>query len=258
MAIGSGSLPPGIVLGTTGISGTPTTSGGFGFTLQVTDAKGHRLYRPYSLAVVGPRPTGTPLEVATWNLAWFGDTTPGYGPDDDATQQRNVARVFGEVQADLWGVEEVVSESAFDALVAGLPGYAGLLVTDPSVTGGTANYTAAEQKVALVYRTDRISVQSAQTVFASDYSCRNAFAGRPPMEVRLTVTLDGKQTPLRVLVLHAKANTGTTQRARRGVRPARGRLELPEGAARPDPERSRSSSSATTTTTSTSRPSPRA
>jgi len=58
--------------------------------------------------------------------------------------------------------EEVVSSAAFGSLVAGLPGHAGLLSSDARVTSGSTCYTAAEQKVALLWKSSVASLVSAR------------------------------------------------------------------------------------------------
>lgn len=154
--------------------------------------------------------SATTLDIGAWNLEWFGD--PGNGPANESTQQQNVRNLIAGVDCDLWGLEEVVSESAFNTLVSGLPGYAGLLVSDPSVTQGSAYYGPTEQKVALLYKTGLATVQDAQVILtAHDYD----FAGRPPMEVKLGITLNGSSSTLYVICLHAKAGSDTTSYGRR-------------------------------------------
>lgn len=140
------------------------------------------------------------LDIATWNVEWFGDS--GYGPTDENLQQQNVRSVIAGADCDLWALEEVVSASAFSGLVAGLPGYAGLLSSDSLVVDGPAYYGATEQKVALLYKTSLARVLSAQLILTDhDYD----FAGRPPMEVKLEITLNGSTGTLYVICLHAKA-----------------------------------------------------
>jgi endonuclease/exonuclease/phosphatase family metal-dependent hydrolase len=159
---------------------------------------------------IPPQGSATTLDIAEWNLEWFGETS--YGPANESLQQQNVREVIAGVDCDIWGLEEVVSGAAFGSLVTGLPGYAGLLASDASVTNGSAYYGATEQKVALLYKTSLAAVQSAQIILtANDYD----FAGRPPMEVKLSVTFNGASNTVYVICLHAKAMNDTASWQRR-------------------------------------------
>ncbi len=139
------------------------------------------------------------VDIGSWNVEWFGDTTNG--PTDEAKQQANVAQVLAQLDLDLVGLVEVVSEEAFKALMAKLPDHEGLIVTDPRVTGGKSYYSANEQKVALVYR-KRFTVDSARVVLTESAW---QFGGRPPMEVKLSFAEGGKPRTLVVMVAHFKA-----------------------------------------------------
>ena len=140
------------------------------------------------------------LDVGSWNIEWFGD--PNEGPSDEQRQADNAREILLGSAMDIWGVAEVVDASAFHALVESMPGYQVLLADDALVVGGAANYSAGEQKVGLVYREDIVTVRSAKIALGDqDY----AFAGRPPLEAHLDVTIAGQTRPLVVLVLHAKA-----------------------------------------------------
>lgn len=139
------------------------------------------------------------VDVGSWNVEWFG--APDDGPLDEVIQQRNVKSVLQQTNLDLVGLVEVVSEDAFKALLAGLPAYDGLLVTDPRVSNGAAFYSAREQKVALLFK-KRFTVDSARLVVTEQ---SYAFAGRPPMEVHLSFTEGGAPRTLVVLVAHFKA-----------------------------------------------------
>jgi len=153
-------------------------------------------------------PFGQPgtLDVATWNLEWFGSTHEG--PSDEGRQLAGVRALIAGLEVDLWAVEEVVSASQFDDLLAGLP-YDGLLASDPSVEGNWY-YTSGEQKVAIIYRPDQLEVIAARTVLR-DQSW--AFAGRPPLEVALRDVASGDTFYL--VVLHAKAMAGLADWQRR-------------------------------------------
>lgn len=163
--------------------------------------------RSAEVAVTG-QGTAATLDVANWNLEWFGDT--GNAPTNDALQQANVRDAILGTDFDVWGLVEVVS--AFSTLKAALPGYDGVLSNDPVVTSGSAYYTASEQKVALLWKTSVASLVSARLILtANDYD----FGGRPPMEVTLRVTLNGTTEDRVFIVLHAKAMSDTTSWQRR-------------------------------------------
>ena len=87
--------------------------------------------------------SATTLDIASWNLEWFGST--GNGPTDEALQLSNVRDVIAGTDFDLWGLEEVVSNTQFGTLVSELPGYAGFVANDPMVVNGSAFYSSSER-----------------------------------------------------------------------------------------------------------------
>lgn len=151
----------------------------------------------------------TQLDVGNWNVEWFG--APDFGPTDEALQQQNVRDVMAGADMDVWGLAEVVSTSAFNTLVAGMPGYTGVVANDPVVTNGAqyySDFSNTEQKVALVWRSSMATLVSAKVILTGQNS---NFAGRPPVEFTLRGTFDGVTRDLVFIVLHAKA--GSTQDA---------------------------------------------
>lgn len=168
---------------------------------------------PARLVTVPAQGTATSLDLGTWNVEWFGDAANG--PTNETLQQSNVRDVIAGADADIWALEEVVTKAAFDSLVARLPGYAGVLANDPSVLNGPqyySDFSNTEQKVGLVYKTSVATVQGARIILTgSDYD----FAGRPPMEVTLRVTLNGTTQDLVVIVLHMKAGANQASWQRR-------------------------------------------
>ena len=145
------------------------------------------------------------FDVATWNMEWFGSWQEG--PSDEARQLANARTLMAALEIDLWAVEEVVSASQFDDLLAGLP-YDGLLSGDPSVDG-SEYYSAGEQKVGIVFRPEQLEVVAARTILREQSW---AFAGRPPLEVELRHR--GGAT-FYLVVLHAKAMAGLADWERR-------------------------------------------
>jgi endonuclease/exonuclease/phosphatase family metal-dependent hydrolase len=166
--------------------------------------------RPIDIPARGAANT---LDLGTWNLDWFGDT--GNGPTDEEGQRRNIRDVIRGSGLDLWSLQEVVDDGAFRALVAELPGYAGLLADEPAVGGGATWYQDfgdREQKVALLYRTEVIEIKSARVILTAD---NFAFAGRPPVEIEIRATVDGRTIDGVVILLHAKASPDDASWARR-------------------------------------------
>lgn len=162
-------------------------------------------------AVAGP-PEGTAstLDVASWNIEWFGDTANG--PSNETLQLQNARDVISGADMDIWGVAEIVSTTQFNSLKSQLPGYSGFLANDAAVTGGSGSYSATEQKVGILYKSSVATLQSAKVILtASDYD----FAGRPPLEVKLSVTLGGVTDNVVVIVLHAKATSDAPSWQRR-------------------------------------------
>jgi endonuclease/exonuclease/phosphatase family metal-dependent hydrolase len=156
------------------------------------------------------RGTATTLDFGNWNLEWFGSTSNG--PTNESLQLSNARDVIQGADLDIWGLEEVVSTTSFSNLKSQLPGYAGLLASDATVTSGSTYYSSSEQKVGILYKTSVASVLSARVILTSYDS---DFAGRPPLEVKMRVNLNGRTGDIVVIVLHAKAFNDTTSWQRR-------------------------------------------
>ena len=179
--------------------GDATSSGTPPICLPAPSAAG--VATPASV-VVPAEGTPTTFDVVTWNVEWFGDVRPTFGPDDEAGQLANVRDVIAGVDADLWAVQEIVGLAQWSALVGSLPGYTGLLAGDASVVDGPQYYVAGEQQVGILYRTSVFTVTGARIILRE----RNyEFGGRPPLEVTGRVTLNGATQDLVVIVQHAKA-----------------------------------------------------
>lgn len=149
---------------------------------------------------VPPRGQANTLDVGSWNIEWLGET--GQGPTDEALQVQNARDVLSGTDLDIWGVAEVVSKASFDEVKRGMAGFDGFLANDTRVTDGAAYYDETEQKVGLLFRSSVATFKSAAVVLTAQAA---AFAGRPPLEARLSVSLGGVTRELTVLVLHMKA-----------------------------------------------------
>jgi endonuclease/exonuclease/phosphatase family metal-dependent hydrolase len=140
-------------------------------------------------AQVAPLGSAERLDVATWNIEWFGSTSNG--PTDLERQFNNVRAIIEGAEVDLWGVQEIASPALFQTLLDSLgDGYSGAL----------ASYTQT-QKIGFIYRNevvDRVSVGHILESFNYE------FAGRPPLEMRTTVTLPDTSLSVTFITVHLK------------------------------------------------------
>lgn len=139
------------------------------------------------------------LDVASWNLDWFGDRD--HGPRDESRQLDRVSSVIASTDADVWGLVEVVAPEHWSALASQLEGYAGVLASDAQVTDGERYYDAGEQKVGLMYKTSVASLKDARLILTEDAA---DFAGRPPLQVTLQIHLGTATRDAVFVVIHAK------------------------------------------------------
>ena len=139
---------------------------------------------------------GTPqtLEVATWNIEWFG--SPSNGPSDDPRQFDNVVRIIRDSDIDLWAVQEIASGAAFSALLSELgEEYAGALAPTSTSRGLGLGYVYKPTMLSNVYTREILT----------DANSLTQFAGRPPFVLEADlVTLQGV---LRIIFInvHMKA-----------------------------------------------------
>jgi endonuclease/exonuclease/phosphatase family metal-dependent hydrolase len=153
-----------------------------------------------ALAVVPAKGTAATLDVAGWNIEWFGSTTNG--PTNEALQLSNAKDIIAGTDFDVWGVAEITDQAAWNNLESQLTGYTGFLAGESTVTSGSTYYGATEQKVGILYKSSVATLVGAKIILTA-YD--TDFAGRPPLEVKLNVTLNGTTEQVVVIVLHAKA-----------------------------------------------------
>src|SRR5215813_2796184 len=166
-----------------------------------------------STQVVPGKGTDTTLDIASWNIEWFGD--PSNGPTNEALQLQNARAVIAGADMDIWGVAEIVSLAQWNSPKAQLPGYDGFIAKEPNVVNGAAFYSdfnGAEQNVGILYKTSIATVTDARVILTAN---NNDFAGRPPLQVTLRVSLNGATEDIVVIVLHAKCCSDSDSWTRR-------------------------------------------
>jgi len=160
--------------------------------------------------VIPAKGSATTLDVASWNLEWFGDASNG--PSNDALQLSNARDVIAGADMDIWGVEEIVSGSQWSSLKSQLSGYTGLLASDAAVVSGSTYYASTEQKVGILFKSSVASLLDARIILTANDS---DFAGRPPLQVKLRITLNGTTEDVVVIVQHPKCCSDATSYSRR-------------------------------------------
>lgn len=131
------------------------------------------------------------LDVACWNVEWFGNTSNG--PTNEALQFDNVKQVLVNTDFDVWGLCEVSEFSTYMNLQSQLPKYESIL----------ASYSQT-QKTALFYKKDMFDLISFQHVLSESVYNYN-LAGRPPLEVILKTKNRPVIDTICFLVVHLKA-----------------------------------------------------
>ncbi|MEZ4700781.1 MAG: T9SS type A sorting domain-containing protein [Rhodothermales bacterium] len=145
---------------------------------------------------------GTPesLDVAAWNIEWFGD--PNNGPSNDAQQIDNVGAIIAGAGIDLWAVEEIADADDFDALLAALgPDFDGRLATN-----------SGSQRIGFVYDTRVVRPLQVRHILEE---FDNAFAGRPPLQLEAEIMLPDTTVTMTFIVVHMKAFSDTDSYDRR-------------------------------------------
>ncbi|MDQ3550753.1 MAG: choice-of-anchor J domain-containing protein, partial [Bacteroidota bacterium] len=158
------------------------------------------------------------LEVVNWNIEWFGSTLNG--PRNEELQEQNVVKIMKEVNADVYGLMEIVDEAKLARVVNQLEGYAYTISDFGSHVNpfsGTNSTLEEAQKLAFVYKTSVVSVNEVRPMLSFDLNTQadakdnpNFYSwssGRYPYLMDADVTLGGITKNIKFVLVHAKANT---------------------------------------------------
>lgn len=135
------------------------------------------------------------LDVAQWNIEWFGDATNG--PSNQTTQLNNAVQLIKGMNVDVMSLCEISDSIYWGKLQAALPDYTGVIST-----------WSQTQKTALIFKNDQFKFLYAKNIlsqYESDFA-----SGRTPLEVALERNINGKLDSIYFWVIHLKANIGTT------------------------------------------------
>jgi len=151
------------------------------------------------------------LDVVSWNIEWFGASSNG--PSDDNLQEANAKKILRWLDADLYGLVEIVDTMRFRRLVDSLGNNEYGFFIAPycsSNTTGTGNGWLNGQKLAFIYRKSvfsNITTRGIMRNSANGYI--NWASGRFPYLFSATATINGTSRAVNFILLHGKA--GSTQ-----------------------------------------------
>lgn len=157
------------------------------------------------------------LDVACWNIEWFG--APSNGPTNDDLQELNVSKIIKWLDADLYGFVEVVDTMRFRRLVDDLGRDKFDFVISPfcsNATTNTGNAWLSGQKLAFIYRKSVFSnVTSKGLLRNSSTAYTNWASGRFPFMLSAKVTIKGISKDMNFIVIHGKAGDTESDHNRR-------------------------------------------
>ena len=136
-------------------------------------------------------PKDQTFDVVTWNIEWFGSS--GNGPSDLDLQLQNVKTVVETIDADLYALQEISSQTRFLALVDSLEEYSGFW----------AGYSNQTQNTAYLYKTSIINSIDSGLLEAGQQEFDWAF--RLPLFFEFDATVQGETRRIYAYNVHAKA-----------------------------------------------------
>jgi hypothetical protein len=163
--------------------------------------------------------SNTTLDVVSWNIEWFGAT--GNGPSNKNLQEQNVVKVLRYLNADIYGICEVVDTMRFRRVVDSLGSDKYAYQIADFGTNATTPYSSAwlsDQKTAFIYDKNifsNVSFRAFMSVSPSAYS--NWATGRLPYLMSATATINGVAKNINFFLLHAKSGATSSDYSRRAA-----------------------------------------
>lgn len=198
----------------------------------IPDLPGSTPYEPGGSDI----PYDQTLDIATWNMEFFGTTIEGYGPSDVALQASNATTVLSALNADIIAVQEVSDDELLQTIVDGMAGYQ-LVCSDVysySFEEPDPNNPFPAQKLCYIYDASVASLVSERPLFDEFYtqarlgeisdlddyptsSGASSFwsSGRLPYQLIADVTVMGTTKRVNLINVHAKSGASASDLTRR-------------------------------------------
>ncbi|MCH5718459.1 exonuclease/endonuclease/phosphatase family protein [Niabella hibiscisoli] len=152
------------------------------------------------------------IRIANWNIEWFGDPSGFHGNLND--QELNAAKVLKYLDADLYGLCEIVDTTRFGRMIRNNLG------DDFRYT--VSFFTGGMQKMAFVYNRHIFRNVSVRPFMAISAPAYYNFGNRYPYLLQAEVSVNGAKKEMSFLLIHAKADDDLSSYNRR----LNGALEL--------------------------------
>ncbi|MFA0960974.1 DUF5689 domain-containing protein [Roseivirga sp. BDSF3-8] len=111
------------------------------------------------------------LDVATWNMEFFGATQNNFGPNNVQLQLENAVTIINELNADIIAVQEVSDDALLATLASMLEGNFATMCSDVySFSFQPDDGTFPPQKLCYIYNTDVVTVLNDRVVFDEFYT----------------------------------------------------------------------------------------
>ncbi|MBL7766540.1 MAG: choice-of-anchor J domain-containing protein [Chitinophagaceae bacterium] len=160
------------------------------------------------------------LQVANWNMRWFGD--PSFCGCDTNLARLNATQVLKDMQADVYCLQEVVNINQLAQITSSLGSNYQYAVA-PFGSGATStssfNYPGC-QKLAYIYNTSKIQNLGTFGLLASTYPADTSAyycfsSGRYPFIMKAKLLLNGNSDTVIIANIHSKAGSTTADYQRR-------------------------------------------
>ncbi len=158
----------------------------------------------------------TTLDVVNWNIEWFGSSENDRANKD--LQEQNVVRVLRYLDADMYGLCEVVDTARLHRVVNSLGSDYAYVISDYCSLAASpfdADWIKG-QKLAFVYRKSVVSnVQTRGFMRNSPSANYNFASGRLPFVLNANVAIKGVKRNMNFFLLHGKAGSAAADYNRR-------------------------------------------
>ena len=181
-------------------------------------------------------PFNETLDIATWNMEFFGTTINNFGPSDIQVQRDNAVTIIQNLNADIIAVQEVSEEAILDEALTMVPQYKRICsdVFSRSFQTPDPDNPFPPQKLCYLYDTTVVDLKADRVVFDQFYTdARTGLiddldghpgsdgaqsfwsSGRLPYLMEADVTVNGVTESVILVNIHAKSGSGATDLARR-------------------------------------------